>query len=104
MKKRYPEIDEKEIREKNRKGAEERIRWEYIFHQLAEKEHVSVTEQDIENRVKAFAGAYNLPLDKAGEYLAQTKQMEKMKESILEEKVLESVLSQAEIKEERKDK
>ncbi len=104
MKKRYPETDEKEIREKNRKGAEERIRWEYIFHQLAEKEHLSVTEQDVENRVKAFATAYNLPPDKAREYLAQTKQMEKMKESILEEKVLESVLSQAEIKEERKDK
>jgi len=104
MKKRYPETDEKEIREKNRKGAEERIRWEYIFHQLAEKESITVTEPDLENRVKAFAGAYNLPLDKAREYLAQTKQMEKMKESILEEKVLELVLSQAEIKEERKDK
>jgi len=104
MKKRYPETDEKEIREKNRKGAEKRIRWEYIFHQLAEKESITVTEQDVENRVKAFGSAYNLAPDKAKEYLTQTKQMEKMKESILEEKVLEKVLSFSEIKEERKDK
>ena len=104
MKKRYPELDQKEIREKNKKGAEERIKWEYIFHRLAEKDNITVTEPDLENRVKAFASAYNLPLDKAREYLAQTKQIEKFKESILEEKVLELVLSQAEIKEERKDK
>jgi trigger factor len=104
LKKRYPDVEEKEVREKNIKGAEERIRWEYIYHQLAEKENVTVTEQDIDSRVNAFASAYNLPPDKAGEYLTQTKQLEKMKESLLEEKVLEKVLSFSEIKEERKDK
>lgn len=104
LKKRYPDVEEKEIREKNIKGAEERIKWEYIFHKLAEKEQVTVTEQDLENRVKTFASAYNLPQDKASEYLVQTKQIDKIKESILEEKVLEKVLSLAEIKEERKDK
>ena len=104
LKKRYPDLDEKEIREKNRKSGEEKIRWEYIFHQLALKEKVAITEADLQARIKNFASAYNLPLDKAQEYLVQTKQVERMKESILEEKVLELVLSQAEIKEERMER
>ena len=104
LKKRYPDLDEKEIREKNRKSGEEKIRWEYIFHQLALKEKVAITEADLQARIKNFATAYNLALDKAQEYLVQTKQVERMKESILEEKVLELVLSQAEIKEERMER
>ncbi|OGC78478.1 MAG: trigger factor [candidate division Zixibacteria bacterium RBG_16_50_21] len=104
LKKRYPESDEKEIREKNRKPGEERIRWEFIYHKIADAERIAVKPEDVEERVKNFAAAYNLPLDKAQEYLGQTKQIERMQETILEEKVLEWLISQAEIKEERKDK
>jgi len=104
LKKRYPELEEKEIREKNRKAGEDRIRWEFIYHKIADAERITVKPEDVEERIKNFAAAYNLPLDKAQEYLAQTKQMERMAESILEEKVLDWLISQAEIKEERKDK
>jgi trigger factor len=104
LKKRYPELEETEIKEKNRKGAEDRIRWEYIYHQLAKQENISADDQDLEERVKAFAANYNLPVDKAREYLNQTKQIDKLKESILEEKVLGSLLSQAQIKEERTER
>jgi len=67
-------------------------------------EKVAITEADLQARIKNFASPYNLALDKAQEYLVQTKQVERMKESILEEKVLELVLSQAEIKEERMER
>jgi len=100
VKRRHPEADEKEIRERNKEGGLARIKWEFIFHQIAKQEKISVSQPDIDQRIKQFASAYNLPEDQARQYLASEKRIRDLQDSIIEEKVLDFLLKEAKIKEE----
>lgn len=99
-KRRHPEADEKEIRERNKEGGLARIKWEFIFHQISKQEKIQVSQLDIDERIKQFASAYNLPEDQARQYLASEKRIRDLQDSIIEEKVLDFLLKEAKIKEE----
>lgn len=88
-KRRHPEADEKEIRERNKEGGLARIKWEFIFHQISKQEKIQVSQLDIDERIKQFASAYNLPEDQARQYLASEKRIRDLQDSIIEEKVLD---------------
>lgn len=100
VKRRHPEADEKEIRERNKEGGLARIKWEFVFHQIAKQEKIQVSQHDIDERIKQFASAYNLPEDQARQYLASEKRNRDLQDSIIEEKVLDLLLKEAKIKEE----
>ena len=101
VKRRHPEADEKEIRERNKAGGLARIKWEFIFHQIAKQEKIQVNQTDIDERIKHFAQAYNLPEDQARQYLSSERRIRDVKDSIIEEKVLGFLLGEAKIKEEK---
>jgi len=102
VKRRHPEADEKEIRERNKAGGLARIKWEFIFHQIAKQEKIQVSQTDIGERIKQFASAYNLAEDQARQYLTSEKRIRDLQDSIIEEKVLDLLLKEAKIKEEKK--
>jgi trigger factor len=104
FKKKLKEIEEDKIREQYKKLGENRIRWQFLMYQIAEKEKIEVTQTDIDGFTQKFAQNYNLKLDKAKEFLARQKELENIKENILEEKVLDFLLKNAKIQEQGKSR
>ncbi len=102
VKRKHPEADEKEIREANRAAGLARIKWEFIFHQIAKQEKIQLEQSDLDQRIKQFASSYNLPEDQARQYLSSEKRIRDLKDSIIEEKVLDLLLKEAKIKTEKK--
>ena len=101
VKSKYPEANENEIKEQHKATGLARIKWEFIYHQIAKQEKVTVSQNDMDERIKQFAQAYNLELAKAQEYLSTPKRIRDLQDSILEEKVLDLLLKEAKIKEEK---
>ncbi len=97
-------VDEKKIRAQNEKVGKDRIRWIILLQEIAKKERVEVTSDDVKDWIKKFAQNYNLTQEKAKEILAKGKKLEDIKESILEDKVLDLLLRNAIIVEEEKIK
>lgn len=102
FKKSKEKIDEKKIRAQNEKVGKNRIRWIILLQEIAKKERVEVTSDDVKDWIKRFAQNYNLTQEKAKEILAKGKKLEDIKESILEDKVLDLLLRNAIIVEEEK--
>ena len=92
---------EEKIREQYRSIGTDRIRWNLIYHRLAEKEKMDIEPQEIEEWTKTFAQNYNLEINKAKEFLAKNREIDDIKDTILEEKILNYLLGKAEITEEK---
>jgi trigger factor len=75
--------------------AEENIRWNLLFHRLAEQEKIEVSAEDTEKMIKRFAEAYKITPEQAQKTLREAGRVESFRESILEEKTLDYLLSQA---------
>ena len=101
FKKNRQPVDEKEVNEKYREMGIFYIRWDFLFHKIVEKEKLEVTSEDIKEWTHNFALAYNLTQEKAKEYLSEEKRIKNLKETILEEKVLDLLLRNAIIVEEK---
>ena len=100
FKKRYKKIDEEKIKESHKELGLSFIRWELLRHRIAEKEKIVVGKEDRDKWVENFAKANSLELTKAKEFLAQSRKIEDINETILENKVIEFILSNSRIKEE----
>ena len=86
-------FDEKEIRSKYRPIGIRAVRWYLLFHRLAEQEKIEVSTEDTENWIKRFAENYRIDIPKAKEVLAKTGKSGEIKDGILEEKVLDFLMS-----------
>ena len=100
FKKTYKKVDEEKIREQYRELGLARIRWEFIRQEIAKKEKVEVTKEEIDKWVENFAKANSLELKQAKELIAQNKKIEDIKDSILEDKVIELIINSSKVKEE----
>jgi len=89
-------FDEKEIRNKYRPIGIRAVRWYLLFHRLAEQGKIEVSTEDTENWIKRFAENYRIDIPKAKEVLAKTGKSVEIKDGILEEKVLDFLMSKAE--------
>jgi len=101
LKRQYGKIDEQKAREQYKRAGMDRIRWNLIYNRLTEKEKISVEPKEIEEWTQRFARSYNLEVDKAKEILARNRELENIKDTILEEKILNYLLEEAEIMEEK---
>lgn len=97
FKRKYKNVDEEKIREEYRPVGINQIRWEFIYHKIAEKEHITVKEEEIGDRIEKFAEAQKIELKQAQQFLEKTNQVKQIYDSILEEKVLDLLLSRAKI-------
>ena len=100
LKKKYRKLDEAKIREVYKEIEAGHIRWDYLFHQIAEKEKIDVNKEEIEEWTKKFAQDYKMEKEKAEELLATPQNTKRIRENILEGKVVGFLLKNAVIKEE----
>ena len=96
MKKRNEPFEEKAVREQYRTVAEDSIRWNLLSEKLAELEKIEVFPSDTENWIKSFAENYKMELDKAKQMLAQSGRLQEIRDNLLEDKVIDHILSKAE--------
>jgi trigger factor len=102
FKKRYEDTDEAEVRRSYRDVGIKTIRWNLLFNQLAEQERIEVGPADIEQRIKKFADNYKMSVEKAKEALNQSGSIAQIRDSILEEKVLDFLVDKAKVTTQKK--
>jgi len=93
--KSYPDADQNEVRERYRPVAIDALRWELLRLKLGEQEKIEVSPADTENWISSYASATNITVEKAREELNQSGRIRQLRDSILEEKVLDFLLDKA---------
>ena len=91
------DIDEAEIRKNYEPAGVVNIRWNMLMHHLARQENIEVLEADTENLINRFAENYKTTPEKAREALARSGNIADLKESLLEDKVIDFLVSKAAI-------
>ncbi len=97
FKKRYKDVDEADIRKNYRDVGIRTIRWNMLYHKLSELENIEVLPSDTEDRINMFAKNYQLSFEQAREVLARSGTVADIKDSILEEKVLDFLVTSAKL-------
>ncbi len=99
IKKKYKDqkIDEAEIKKNYQPVGVSTIRWNMLMHKLAEQEKIEVNEQDTQKLIAKFAQNYNITPEQAIESIQKSGQIADFRESILEEKVIDYIVSKAKI-------
>jgi trigger factor len=107
FKKSYPmdpnsdkNVDEEKLREQYKELGLSRIRWEFLMHEIVKKENLEVTKEDTDKWVENFARANSLELKQAKEFIAQKKKIKDIKETILEDKVIDFIINNSRVEEE----
>ncbi|MGB7063432.1 MAG: trigger factor [Candidatus Zixiibacteriota bacterium] len=100
LKGKYKKVDEKKVREDYKEVASGHIKWDFLFHQIVEKEKIQVTKEDMDAWVENFARDYKMKTEDAKKLVENPSQIKKIREDILEKKVLDFLRKSAKIKEE----
>jgi len=90
-------FDENEVREQYRPLAEDGIRWNLLHERITETENIEVLPSDTENWIIGFAEKGNLEIDKAKEMLSKSGKIAEIRNTILEDKVFQFLISKAEL-------
>jgi trigger factor len=100
LKEKYRKVDEKKVREDYKDVAIGHIKWDLLFHQIVEKEKIEVTQEDMDAWVEHFARDYKMKPEDARKLVESPSQIKKIREELLEKKVLDFLRKSAKIKEE----
>jgi trigger factor len=100
LKTKYKTVDEKKVREEYHPIAVGHIKWDILFHQIAEKEKIEVKKEQIEDWIETFARDYKMNLEEAKKLTETPSQMKRIKEDLLEQNVVDFLLKNAKVKEE----
>lgn len=92
------DVDEVKIREQYRPLAEHAVRWYFLYHRLAMQENIKAEPADIDKWTQRFADNYHMDIARAKEILAKSGRAEEIKDGILEEKVVDFLMSKAQVK------
>lgn len=95
FKKSGDKFDEKEVREQYRDVGINSMRWDLLWHRLTEQEKIEVLPADTENWINGFAQANNMTPQQAMDALRQSGRAARLRESLLEEKVLDFLIEKA---------
>ena len=100
LKRKYQKVDEKKVREEYKEIAKGHIKWDFLFHQIVEKENIRVTKEEMDAWVEAFSRDYKMKTEEAKKLVENPSQMKRIKEDLLEKNVVEFLFRNAKIKEE----
>ena len=92
-----------EFREKNRPKATRQVQAALILEAITAQEGIGPTSEEREERIRQIAEDANAPLDKVKEYYEKEEHRKSLNTMILEEKVVDFILSKAHIEEVEKD-
>ena len=96
-KERDPDVDENWIRSDAREVAVNTLRWNMLYHYLAEQEKIEVSPSETEQVIKGLADDYNMTLEQAMQALKQSGKIASISDTLLEEKVLDFLVSKAKV-------
>ncbi len=96
------DFKEDEIRKMYRVMGEQTIRWQILYHQLAEQEKIEVLPSDTEKVIGRMAQQYKITSEQAKEAMLRSSRADDIRESLLEEKVLDLISGRAKKKPEKK--
>ncbi len=99
-KKEKTEISEADLEQKVWPPFERMAKWDFLLHELAEKEKIETTEADSAAWMARFAANYGMKPEEADEYIKKSGRIKNIRETILEEKVVDFLLQTAVIQNE----
>ncbi|UCD64288.1 MAG: trigger factor [Candidatus Zixiibacteriota bacterium] len=94
---RHSDVNEEELRKNYEPIGATNIRWNMLMHHLAKQESIEVLPSDTENLINRFAENYKMTPEQAREALQKSGNIADMRESILEDKVIDFLVSRANI-------
>lgn len=97
IKRQSGSVDEAALKTEYRDVGVSTIRWDMIWHKIAEQEKVEVLAADTENWIRGFAERNGMTPEQATEALNRSGKARSLRESMLEEKVMELLLSKASV-------
>jgi len=97
FKKQYKDIDETEIRNNYESIGENTIRWNMLMHQLAQQENIEILPSDMDNLINKFAENYKMTPQQARENIQKSGNIADLRESLLEEKIIDFLMSKAKL-------
>ncbi len=71
----------------------------FLIHAVANKHNIKITDEDVEARLASLSKSYNLTKEKIEEVYLQSKNMQQLGYSVLEEKVIDFLSRSAKVKE-----
>ncbi len=86
-------VDEPALRDQYRAIAIRQIRWDLLYHEIAERENLRVEQTDIDAWMQRFADNYNMTLEQAKKAITDNRRIADLKETILENKVVDFILA-----------
>jgi trigger factor len=95
QKKNSPELDKKAFKEHSHDAAINGLKWTLLTSKIIEAEKIEVSTEDTEKWIKRFADNYNMTSEQAKESLSKSGQIQNIRDSILDEKIIDFLRSKA---------
>ena len=95
-------ISEEKVREDFRESAEKRVKNMFILGEIATRENIELSDDDVDRELEAIAKTTNQSLETIRKYYEENNMMVKLKESLMEAKTLSFLLDNAKIVEKEK--
>jgi trigger factor len=95
FKKQGGEFDETSVRETYREIGIESMRWDLIWRRLAQQQKIEVLPADTDNWIRGYAESHGVTPDEAGVALARSGRADQLRDSMLEEKIIDYLLNVA---------
>lgn len=86
-----------ELKSKLLKEAENKVRLYFILDEIANREKLNVTDEEVDNWLRSLAGSYNQSFDSVKKYYQDNDLIGGLKEQLREERTLDFLLSEATI-------
>ncbi|MFH1375021.1 MAG: trigger factor [bacterium] len=96
-KEKNAEANEEQIRQGAGEIAEATLRWNMLYHHLARQENIEVSESDTEPMVNSLAQEYKMTPEQARQALKQSGRIDNLRDTLLEDKVLDFLISHARV-------
>lgn len=87
----------KDLREKVKPEAEQRVRLSFVLEKIAEEEKIEVSEKDLDERIEDIAKRANQPKEKVYSYYEAKNRLNGLAHDILNKKVLKFLRDKAEV-------
>jgi trigger factor len=88
LKKSNPAVTYDEVSARYKEMGSRQVRWQFLYHAIADKEKVDVTEAEVDEWLAGYAEAQRLSAEEARKRARDTGQISRIRDNMLENKVL----------------
>jgi trigger factor len=99
LKKSQPEVTREDVDAQYKEMGVRQVRWEFLYHAIAAREHIEVSDADVDVWLGRFAEHQGVTLEQAKSELAGSGRVARIKDNLLETKVLDFLFEKATVTE-----